>query len=240
MMLPRPGRTKATSPSLIGSPCPSVAVSATASSVAAAEWKSVTGAAVNPEKNASTFDWPAGATGAGASRGNERPSTAIAPSDTAEAEWTIPAASTAATTRPRAPYRFIVDRSFFGSSSLQRWASLSYLAVAARACALSTAARRGRVAMRNGSGGPVSAPRCPPTPGPSCIGGNPNERNNMRKLSAFLTLVALAVIAATASPQSARAAGADWAMGGHDFANSHSQGSEKTIGVGNVGRLALK
>jgi len=48
----------------------------------------------------------------------------------------------------------------------------------------------------------------------------------------------LAVVAGLAAP--ARAAGTDWPMGGNDLANSHSQNNEKTIGIGNAARLALK
>jgi polyvinyl alcohol dehydrogenase (cytochrome) len=63
----------------------------------------------------------------------------------------------------------------------------------------------------------------------------------MKKLSVLLlTAGVFAAIAATALSASALAGDRDWTMGGHDFANSHFQDKEKTIGVNNAARLALK
>jgi polyvinyl alcohol dehydrogenase (cytochrome) len=63
----------------------------------------------------------------------------------------------------------------------------------------------------------------------------------MKKLSVLLlTMGALAATASMALPASAREGDRDWAMGGHDFNNSRFQDREKTIGVNNAGRLALK
>ena len=63
----------------------------------------------------------------------------------------------------------------------------------------------------------------------------------MKRVSVLLLAAgAFVVIAVMAMPAAAEDGNRDWTMGGHDFANSRSQDNEKSIGVDNAGRLALK
>ena len=58
----------------------------------------------------------------------------------------------------------------------------------------------------------------------------------MKKLWLFAVLAAIGC----ALPASGASATTDWAMGGHDLANTRSQDAEKTIGAANASQLAVK